>query len=335
MFGLYRYLLIQMILLNHLTFNHDNFTTAVFAFFMLSGFLVTLVTNKKYKSTIKGYLNYLRNRVISIYPLFYFAFALTVLILFIYPENFATQVNQHLYLSDTFFGWASQLFLIGFINFDTVSRIVPTEWFLSVLLVFYLIIPWLSKTNKRTAIWVLISLYLSVIAITVQTGRRDSFLFVTLPISLGALIYWIRDTFKNISVSIKRFLLAVSLVLIIFLLLIDNNIHILVIWYVILIPHLIIITSLSVVNLRKIPPILIKIDSVMGKMSYTIFLTHWIVGSVIAWHFFGGEIPMNYQLYLYSFLVTNCIAYIIYIAIDKHIINLKNKKSLLLKVLRV
>ncbi len=68
MFGLFRFVLASLVVLYHFSNRHPVGWYAVYAFYALSGYLMTLVINKKYSLSIDGILSFEFNRILRIYP---------------------------------------------------------------------------------------------------------------------------------------------------------------------------------------------------------------------------------------------------------------------------
>src|SRR5262245_29731787 len=86
MFGTYRISLALLVGFYHLI--RDNYAgpPAVFAFFVLSGFLMTLIINGTYADGRDGFFRYLLNRILRIYPGYYVALGLAAAIVYFAPE---------------------------------------------------------------------------------------------------------------------------------------------------------------------------------------------------------------------------------------------------------
>ncbi|MCJ8281413.1 MAG: acyltransferase [Rivularia sp. ALOHA_DT_140] len=118
--------------LSWLMFSHG--AVAVWIFFILSGYLMGKVFyTKRYTADIKGVFKFWRNRILRIFPLYYFA--ILILSIFVYPEI----------LKFDNWGYLFRLFTFTYhpyISFDVV-KFNDVFWSLSTEIQFYLIIPFI------------------------------------------------------------------------------------------------------------------------------------------------------------------------------------------------
>ena len=79
MFGTYRYCLAHLVVLTHLASWPGVGSYAVFGFYMLSGFLMSLILNERYGFSLQGLRGYAANRALRIYPPYLFVLAATAM----------------------------------------------------------------------------------------------------------------------------------------------------------------------------------------------------------------------------------------------------------------
>jgi peptidoglycan/LPS O-acetylase OafA/YrhL len=72
MFGLFRYILSLIVVQGHLAplFGKFQGVYAVFGFYALSGYLITLVVNQKYGFSLDGLKKFFINRILRLYPVY-------------------------------------------------------------------------------------------------------------------------------------------------------------------------------------------------------------------------------------------------------------------------
>ena len=102
MFGIFRTFLAVNVILLHI-FNVPTLGNySVFAFFILSGFLMTLVVNENYGFSISGFSKFWINRFLRLYPVYLTIIFITFLLLFF---NKGILITEHpkLYLPTSFF----------------------------------------------------------------------------------------------------------------------------------------------------------------------------------------------------------------------------------------
>lgn len=303
-------------------------------FFILSAFTLFLSHNNRKNGHEKRPLfNFYIRRYFRIAPLFY-----AVLIYFIFtdglgPRNLAdanSAVNAYSILANITFTFGLHPYWI--------SSVVHSGWSIGTEMLFYLIVPLLYRTIKSThnALWFLfISLIFAKIAtfttyhilarflspLMVNSLQWKSFLYFFLPsqlpiFALGILLYFAISFFQNNTLSDKQLLpdkrsYSTPILCIFFLLLINQALHSFTtdglipsfvttyaLLYIPLIYALYLNPSKIFVN---------KVTTYLGKISYSLYLTHGIVLALINRYlpeFILGHGPLNYSLFLFITLAT-------------------------------
>lgn len=134
--GAWRLFLALLVVNGHL---HDQWWAAMFAvssFYVISGFLITMIMNTRYRYTARGIGAFAVNRALRIYPPYLAAVALSLLVLAVVPQGFAEAVNPALRLPLDWSGWLRNLGLWG-LDYGQPSRLVPPAWALSIELCYY------------------------------------------------------------------------------------------------------------------------------------------------------------------------------------------------------
>ncbi|MBE7413833.1 MAG: acyltransferase [Deltaproteobacteria bacterium] len=195
MFGIFRYVLALAVAFDHLWpfaggNNIGNF--AVFAFYMLSGYLMTLVLNEKYGFDLVGLTKYFVNRFFRIYPPLIFVGFLTLPLLWFIPVN---DISPGMKWPATAYDWFKNITLFDIRTTDI--RVVPVSWSLFVE-VFYYIAIGLVFARRR---WITIAWFAASLLYTgymLYTGTAWYFRYFTipassLPFSMGAILYFYKD----------------------------------------------------------------------------------------------------------------------------------------------
>ena len=86
MFGTFRLLLALMVVQSHFAGGALGGPVAVFGFFCLSGYLMTKIVNETYSDGVGGYLRFLGNRALRIYPAYYAAVVFAAVVLMLWPN---------------------------------------------------------------------------------------------------------------------------------------------------------------------------------------------------------------------------------------------------------
>jgi|SRR6185312_255943 len=129
MFGVFRLALAWEVVVYHLSGHHPVGWYSVYAFYALSGYLMTLVTTKKYPLNADGGLNFLLNRSLRIYPP-YLAMAAVAFGLLclpsLYPISQRLVTTPPIGLPHGLTSWFSDVFILGW--HMPVPKLVPQVW---------------------------------------------------------------------------------------------------------------------------------------------------------------------------------------------------------------
>ncbi|MGF1674023.1 MAG: acyltransferase family protein [Rivularia sp. (in: cyanobacteria)] len=189
-----------------LMFSHG--AVAVWIFFVLSGYLMgKAFYNQRYTADIVGVMSFWRNRVLRIFPLYYFA--ILILSIFVYPEVIK------------FDNWG-YLFRIFTFTYHPYIGIEPVKfndvfWSLSTEVQFYLFVPFIyslipnnlnqeNQPNKQHKIFV------ATLAIVLTTFIFRSLLWITFKTQITqemgyAFKYWYTPLIVNLDLFLCGFLL--------------------------------------------------------------------------------------------------------------------------------
>lgn len=191
MFGTYRILLALMVVYLHFTgstFFAGHY--AVFGFFTLSGYLMTLILQKNYGYSLSGLAGYAVNRLLRIYPMYWVSMLLAIGVLLIIHREGAA-LGGKFFMPRDLTQWFQNIAL--FVTRDTKPQVIVVAWTLSIELFYYLLIGLgISRTRKITALWLAVSiLYTGYMAVTGTPfgDRFFTFSAATMPFSMGAAMY--------------------------------------------------------------------------------------------------------------------------------------------------
>ena len=106
MFGIYRYGLAFCVAISHLWGGMiaGPAAYAVWGFYCLSGYLMTLILNEKYGFSKRGLTNFAVNRLLRIYPAYYVVCAGMFLLFWFIPDT-AARFLPLLHMPHTAQGW--------------------------------------------------------------------------------------------------------------------------------------------------------------------------------------------------------------------------------------
>lgn len=312
MFGIFRYISL-LVVYAHLApipqelSGHWVGAYAVFSFYMLSGYLMTLVLNTTYLNSPEKYFI---NRALRIYPPYILIAVLSLFILCILPESGRT-LSPFFKIPSGISTWIFNFSIIG-LTYDN-PLLIPAAWSLHVELVFYILMIFLSRSRNITTAWFIASaLYTGYMLIASYDFQSRYFTLTasSLPFSIGAMIFWYKEKLSSSSLS-------ASVIGLLFLL---NLAFAQVLWSDVFIAGLyasIILGGFLIASLKQLKIKRLKaIDGLAGNLSYPIFLCHFIAPALLI---NLGFSPRSWSLFLCSLIATNILALLINYFVERKI----------------
>src|SRR6267142_1916861 len=124
---------------------------AVFAFYTLSGFLMTMTLHRKYGFTGPGLLAFCINRILRLWPAYLVILSITVAALYVAPLG---EIYGLLRIPQTSGEWVANFTLIGLVGSDfshmvSMPLTVPNSWSLSIEVVCCGLLMYFGKTPRR------------------------------------------------------------------------------------------------------------------------------------------------------------------------------------------
>lgn len=287
MFGTYRTFLALMVVALHLGGIPKIGAYAVFGFYCLSGYLMTLIMQTNYGYTSTGVAKYAVNRFLRIYPIYWISLLLSATLVWYLGSDFTSTYHQSIYLPGDFSELIKNILL--FFPFRESPRLTPPAWALTVEIFFYILIGiGISKNKLVTLIWLVISLLYHGYALIFQLGwgqRYFSILAASLPFSTGALIFHYRHKYiKYINqltggtyYYLPFFLVSAIIVNWGLGVLLGRSTGVFFYGNYILCAFTVLVLS----DRKELPYINKKFDKWMGDFSYPIYLIHYQVGLVV------------------------------------------------------
>ena len=276
--SLFRFSLALMVLVEHLSAAVPPQTgrVAVEAFFCISGFLITMVASGRYAGRPGAFL---ANRFLRIYPTYWACLAVGFVVVMLLPESVA--LHPSLKVPETAGDWLANLGVFG-LSQMTVSRMLPAAWSLHTELWFYVVIGLVTAIRPRASIAMLIvtllfSAYCAfwwgpVEFYGTPLGNADAFF-------IGSVVYQHRERLAP-----KRPLFVACIALAMFELLAWG-------------PYLptqsvteffaapvtgLLLLGLWNADLGGVLAHWRKAATLLGRLSYPLFLVHWPLGAVVA-----------------------------------------------------
>jgi len=191
---------------------------AVFGFYCLSGYLMTLIMNRNYGYSLSGFSKYALNRFLRIYPIYWLSVLLSLLLIWLWGQAEVSDYHPAIYLPQSVLDGLRNAFI--FFPLRQSPILTPPSWALTVELFFYLLIGLgLSKLRLVTWIWFLISVAYHTAAMIEGVDWASRYFTIyaaSLPFSTGALMFHYRDwvirffenTFGKFSVYLPSLILS-------------------------------------------------------------------------------------------------------------------------------
>jgi peptidoglycan/LPS O-acetylase OafA/YrhL len=343
MFGVLRTILALMVMSQHMLNLIPLGQYAVFCFYIISGYLMTLVMHETYGYDLKGRYRFIINRALRLYPIYWLVIGLTILLIFYLGQNVTRNYNPSLYLPPSVESVFQNFFMVfpAWNPINVYPRLVPPGWALTVELFFYaMICLGMSKTLGRVQVWLFVSLMYVPLTYALGFDSTERYFPIaagSLPFSIGALIYfYTRKTTPNRFFSWANKIPALWL----FVLLIANSLGGL---YLFKLPNLyffqelafyvnLILGSLLVYKIASgdhIFAIRAKADKFIGDFSYPIYLLHWQVGLLTSFLLFGKPLHKfsmrSVENFLVSLVFIFILSYLLTILVDKPVQKLREK----------
>lgn len=262
MFGTFRLLLALMVVQSHFAGRGLGGPVAVFGFFCLSGYLMTKIVNESYSDGLSGYLRFLGNRALRIYPAYYAALVFAAGVLLLWPVEARSAAGWYMFPQD----WLQTISIIG-LEPRSPILLVPA-WSLHVEIIHFILIGAVfGRSRLLTSLWFFGAVAMTVVAIL--RGASLDWLYFTpygasVAFAAGAMIHQFRE---KLPVFSPRLAMAACCMLVVVGLRMPleaahaGGLH-----------TSIVLAALSIVALRNMPTV--RWDSALGELAYPVFLLH-------------------------------------------------------------
>ena len=306
---------------------------AVFGFFLLSGYLMTLVLDRTYPYSPDGLRRYAINRALRIYAPYLVVLAAAAVLVSLLPDV-ARATNLRLYLPPTALRWLSNITLFGLTG-DPDARwmeqsLVPPAWSLEIEVSFYILMGLLLARHRViVTLWFAASVAYTAHAILTDApfgARYSTVAGASLPFSSGAMLYVYRHSLDWLKgwtawISAPLFLANVSLAAYHRL---GSPMHLH--FYASLVLCALLVAALSRLRPRDAPEWFRRLDRFGGNLSYPIFLCHWNVAVIVIWLGFDGVREKDsLALWATGFALSNLVGWALYAGVDRNIDSLRDR----------
>jgi len=297
MLGSFRLILALFVVNSHLFSPWYPGAYAVISFYIISGYLMTLIMNKRYGYFRNGVKLFLLNRFLRIYPPYYVAVLFSLLLISFIPREFIDIFDTTLGFPDTVSSIIKNIVILGLEKNEPIL-LVPIAWSIHVELFYYIMIAlFLGRSKKVAHIWLGLSVaYLFTLLIIEKSSfyyRYATIPAASLPFCVGAYLFHYSD---KISLLLRKITwqlgikLSIGLYCIPFLLppLFRDDYK----WLnTTAIPFYLNVftTAILIWYLMNTPKdkftVFRKWDSWFGDLSYPVYLFHWHSGILVAYLF--------------------------------------------------
>jgi peptidoglycan/LPS O-acetylase OafA/YrhL len=199
MIGSWRLLLALLVVCAHLFNPWWPGAMAVFSFYTISGFLMTLILHEQYSFSGGGLRAFWLNRFLRIYPPYYFACAVSLVLLLVFGADAVAAINPHLSVPDTPGEISTNLLIFGLLDWpeDRAALVVP-GWTLFIELVHYLLISLWAGRSRRTAYVFLALAVAYLVGVYAFLGGNFGFRYLippagSFPFAMGVVLYFHKD----------------------------------------------------------------------------------------------------------------------------------------------
>ncbi|MBL4773156.1 MAG: acyltransferase [Alcanivoracaceae bacterium] len=308
MFGILRTTLALMVMIFHIFIGYLPLGTyAVFGFFIISGYLMTLIMHKSYGYTRVGRVSFIINRFLRLHPLYWLASILTIALIYYLGSEMVHNFHKSMDLPSNNTSIVQNIFMVfpAWIPGSIHPRLVPPTWAITVEMFYYVLICFgVSKTFTRVKIWIVLSI--AYVLYTFFYGlpwnsRYFHILAASLPFAIGACIYFIstkskyQKLFNGLGLSSKILYISMLINCTIWILIpktLIGSFNEIGFYMNIIICSLLvysIATGGKIINLSK------KYDKYIGDYSYPIYLLH-LQGGLLASYLIFGDARVFHHL---------------------------------------
>lgn len=293
MFGAFRFVLAVMVVITHLGGIEIVAGVAVWGFFMLSGFLMTAVLNKKYGFDASGLGRFAMSRGLRLFPTYWISILLTLAI-FAIPSSIDPRLLNHSWGMPEGPGEvAANLLIVGH-TIGGIGRVdnalSPSAWAIDVeILMYFCSVIWLSR-SLGAAKWTSVALAVAFPLLWVvakklaaaghgQTANELLYSFLPaalLPYAIGG---WLWHARERLPALVTRPAAAVVAIVAILVCIFGVSRFSVTGGYALAVPCMAVIMA-ALSRLRETGR-RARVDTFLGLMAYPIYLLHWLGGYTV------------------------------------------------------
>lgn len=303
--GSFRFFLAFLVVISHLwgKMIGGPAAYAVWGFYLISGYLMAYVLNSHYGFTASGLTSFYKNRLIRIYPGYFLAVVLGIVI---YKACLLTGVDLNALNPE--FGRPNSISSVFFNAtlipvFQTTKLFVPVSQALGLEIGFYLLAP-LIVINRHCAILAVVITaginYKYQIDASSFAVRYSSYWTALFAFSAGTLVYFYKSNltkYANLKIAVCLWIFQIYLIEKISMFPWEYGLYVSLIFtaYVLI----------SCCDLK-----VSKIDILLGDMSYLVYLFHTTIGYLLL-TLGGGLVVKGLIFFLVAFALTSAISFLL------------------------
>jgi peptidoglycan/LPS O-acetylase OafA/YrhL len=133
--------------------------SAILYFFILSGFVLTMSLKKNEEFSLVNYMKFIVSRIFRIFPAFIFTLLFTFLIINFFKERPGGWISQFWNEQVSTVSLITQSFLIKRIPNESVLRLIPQDWTLTIEIAISFLLPLLAYASWKNSVLLLITVY--------------------------------------------------------------------------------------------------------------------------------------------------------------------------------
>lgn len=175
----------------------------MFGFYVLSGYLMTMILHETYGYSASGFVRYALNRWLRIFPVYYVALGVSLVLVLVLGDEVSRTFHKSIGVPQGAGDILRNAAL--FLSFDTETRLVAPAWALTIECVFYVLIGLgASRFYWGTIAWLGLSVAYSTylfLGDAPWSYRYFTVAAASLPFSLGAAVYHVRKRHFRMAMS--------------------------------------------------------------------------------------------------------------------------------------
>ncbi len=310
----------------------------VFAFFILSGYVVSYILHYSYLPLRHGLRKYYLNRALRVYPCYLSVCLLMLALIHFFPPQLISDISGYIGYPDGFGVLKRVAWLI--INVSTVGTVLPfvgiflrpvlvtVSWSLCIEITFWVLMPALLLYPRLRRYVVAFAILYTVSSIIIVASPSQLLFFwlvygsqlgAALPFCAGLLLF-LRKLQNRPHCPHALGIAAIALLLLVVIatprLFSFSNLPAGITgFYPAIAINIVVIAYLSRFDQRALPGWLQKLDSMLGSLSYPIFLIHVPI-ALILHVYFPSIVLRSYPFFLCVFGASNIAAVLMHNAIE-------------------